>query len=55
MIIELRGYELQALLQEITPTDGISVIRFDTREDGIAIKVNEAMWSPTMGTVVNRD
>lgn len=51
-IYTVSGRDLTRFLREIEARVGeIDAIHLHPREDGIAIKVNEGMWTPTLGTV----
>lgn len=43
------GHDLSALLTALRAHGDIARLRIDFREDGVAIKINEGMWSPTVG------
>lgn len=49
----MEGIELDAFLTglgaDVIARRDIHTIRFHQREDGIAIKINSGMWSPTIG------
>lgn len=51
-MVVIDGAALVGLLREMgVPLDGeIRKISVDKRDDGVAYKVNERMWSPTLPT-----
>jgi hypothetical protein len=48
----IEGHELIRLMVALTSTD-VYRLRIMEREDGVAIKINEGAWSPTIGTKEN--
>ena len=51
--VELSGHELRAFLRELAGNRGsVQMLRFECRHDGIAVKINGGMWSPTLGRSV---
>lgn len=54
MIYEITGHELETLLKTLSTTTGIHTLRISPHADGVAIKLNEGMWSAPIGKPVNR-
>lgn len=53
VFFELEGSELETLRAALN-RPGLCTLRIDTRRDGIAWKVNEGGWSPTVGAAKPR-
>lgn len=54
--VELSNNELRAFLRELVrDPNSVHTLRFEFRRDGMAVKVNGGMWSPTVGHIVAAD
>jgi hypothetical protein len=51
MIIELTDSALRTLQQEMA-TRNLYAIHVKTRPDGVEIKANEGVWTPTVGSII---
>jgi hypothetical protein len=45
---------LEALLKALSTTTGIHTLRISPNAEGVAIKLNEGMWSAPIGKTLNR-
>lgn len=52
-MVRIEGNDLRSLLSQLGVVDpdstGIRYIRIDQRGNAVAVKVNEDMWSPSIG------